>query len=203
MTLAPIARTGHRPPQIAGRLVAAHIDRIYQMWAEQLLGDVGIHLTEPGHHLDTDPAFVFDGAGDRALRFLLDRTWHQNTRTVVYTLHAHPVWHAALASAGAHLAIWPNGVAGIARAAARAANGDVRTRPAAPIKGAPAQVAAFLLTGMSGASVADRLNVSVKTINSHAHQIMAHCPTATAERGSRRVSALLEITNAYYTGEEA
>lgn len=203
MTLSPIARTTARPIPPTPRLAALHVAPIYARWAEQLLGDAGYHLAEPEHHLDTDPAFVFDGAGDTALKALLERTWAQNTRTVVYTLHAHPIWHAALASTGAHLALWPYGMNGIARAAARAAQGDVRTPPDAPIKGAAARAIALLLTGMSGAAVADRLGTSVKTINSHAHQVMTHVDPGTGDRGNRRAAALLEITNAYYTGDEA
>lgn len=202
MTLAPIARTTHRPVQTTPRLAALHVEPIYARWAEQLLGDAGYHLADADPFEPAAPAFVFDGAGDRALRALLERTWAQNTRTVVYTLHAHPIWHAALASTGVHLALWPYGNNGIASAAKRAAQGDVRTPPAAPIKGAAARAIALLLTGMSGAAVADRLGASVKTINSHAHQVMTHVDPGD-DRGNRRAAALLEITNAYYTGEEA
>lgn len=199
MTLAPTTRTTRGHP-LQPRLADGYVEPIFRRWAEQLVGDGGYHLAEDD--AGATATFVFDGAGDGALRFLLDRPWSANTRTVVYTLHAHPIWHAALASTGAHQAHWPNSVAGLALTIARAREGEVRTPPIAPVTPAVARVAARLLTGMTDAAVAERLGMSVKTVRSHAAAMMAACFGTTTDRSGRRAATLLEISNCYYTGAE-
>lgn len=177
---------------------AAYVEPMYRAWAGELTRAAGVELLD---EIDA-PAFVFDGPGTGALRYLLGRSWSQNQRTAVYTLHASEVWHAVIDATGAHLATWPTGHRGLGAVLERAAFGDVRVPRQSPLTRMQANVVGYLLLGWSTERIAEALGIHAKTLNAHVSAVLTTIRPGAPGRPSRG-ALIAQVLGHYYRGDEA